>query len=227
MNKNKFFSVNMSTTEDTSKTQESSINNNNSNNNSNNNNSNNTVMNGYTGRIKFNENDIAQKHKLLHKVTKVEDPDSLFGEKKEKFTQKDFKTIMIPAIALIVIAILNEIFIVPLVIENVVKYVLHGKLELVASLSLNSEQMISYAGLIVILAYSMFSIALVGFSIINIFKRVYTKNDLVGVAAKIMLYTFLIGFIILVLDCIIPANISELVVKATSFGMHSLMKYIK
>ena len=42
-----------------------------------------------------------------------------------------------------------------------------------------------------------------------------------------MLYTFLIGFIVVVVDCVIPADISEYVVKISTFGLHSIVKYLK
>lgn len=224
MSKNKFFSVNMNTTEEAKPVDPNNIM---SNNDDNSNSSTVTFKGRNEGRIKFNQADIEAKKRLEHKVTRVEDPDELFGKKDEKMTKQDMKMVLVPTIGLILFSIINEIFIVPIVIENTVKYVLKGEITLSNSLTISNEQMIKYAGLILIIAYVLFSIALIGFGIFNLAKRAFAQKDLAGVAAKIILYTFLIGFIVVVVDCVIPADISEYVVKISTFGLHSIVKYLK
>lgn len=229
MAKEKFFSVNMNTTEEpkpqntNNNTTSSDANRINVSNSSQTNSNINTEKKG----IKFNQADLDKKMKVPNTVRLIENPDELFGTKKEKMTGKDLKLVLLPGIVLIIISIVNELFLVPLVINKVVTYVLDGKISLSISLTnLGNEQLLALAGLIAIVSYCIFSISLFIFSIYNMFRRVYVKKDLIEIAGKIMLYAFLIGFVIIILDSFIPINLSELIVKITTIGLHSMKSFI-
>lgn len=232
MAKEKFFPVNMNTNEELKPV---NTNNNNTNNSTNRINVSNNVSstpddksnNGKKG-IVFNQADLARKTSTPSNVRIIENAEELFSTKKEKMTGKDLKLVLVPGIILILFCIINEIFVVPLLINKVVNFVLQGDINVKMSMSnLGNDQLLALAGLIAIVSYCIFSIALSGFSIYNMFARVYVKKDLIEIAGKIMLYAFLIGFLIAVLDSFIPINISEIIVKITTFGLHSMKSFVK
>lgn len=227
---NKFFSVNMNTEEpekevsstNTSKTSHSI----------NTSQSNGTVSSNIkespVRHISFNQKDVSSRVMPEHHVRRIENADELFGTKKEKVKPKDLKLVLVPAIVLIIFCILNEIFVLPIVIDKVCEYVLHGELSTISlSGSLSNDELLVIAGLTAIVGYSIFSISLLGFSIYNLFKLIYIKRDIVEKATKILLYAFLIGFAIAAVDAFTKVNISNIIVKITTFGMHSITKFIK
>ena len=88
--------------------------------------------------------------------------------------------------------------------------------------TMKNEELTALAGLIAISSYCIFSISLLGFSIYNIFKRVYVKKDIMEIAGKILLYAFLIGFLIALVDSLIPIKLTKIIVKITTIGLHTL-----
>ena len=225
MVKNKYFAVNMNTTEEP-KPENNNSNNLKPNNIENNHKTSPNTVNLKKG-IKFNQEDLDKKTSVPNNVIKIENPDELFGEKKEKFTGKDLKYVLVPAIVLIVFCVLNELFLAPFLIDKVVNYVLNGNLNVTMSMgNMQNEELTALAGLIAIVSYVLFSLGLFGFAIYCLYKRVYVKKDIIEMAGKIMLYAFLIGFVIAVIDSFIPVNISEVVVKITTLGLHSMKSFI-
>ena len=215
MGKNKFFAVNMDTVEENKPV----INNQNGNNNS----SSSYNNNNHEKRIKFNQQDLEKKLSTPKNVVRIENSDELFGTKKEKMTPKDLKYVLVPGIILILFSILNEIFIIPKVIDNTKYYVLDNIINISSKgFSLDNSQLLIYAGMLLIIAYCLFSVILGVFSIYNMFRRVYVKKDLINISIQIMMYSFLIGVLIVVADIILPFNLSKYVVKITTLGLHSL-----
>ncbi|MBR5662172.1 MAG: hypothetical protein IKX00_00800 [Bacilli bacterium] len=224
MNNNKFFSVNMNTTEEP---KPENVNNNNSSNNSNTNTSsaaNKTYMSQNPRKgIVFNQDDLEKKYSNTTTVRKIEDADELFGTKKEKFTGKDLKLVLVPGIILIILCVLNEIFGIPFIIDKTVTYVLKDNLNVKMTIgSMNNDELTAIAGLIAVSSYCIFSIALFAFSIYNLFKRVYVKRDLYEIGGKILLYAFLIGFLIAVSDSLLSFNLTKIIIKITTIGLHSM-----
>ena len=215
MGKNKFFAVNMDTVEENKPVV----------NNQGMNSKTSTDYNTSSHRrgIKFNQQDLEKKLNTPKNVVRIENSDELFGTKKEKMSPKDLKYVLVPGIILILFSVLNMIFLIPKVIENTKYYVLDGVVNVSSSgVSLNNSQLLIYAGMLVIIAYCIFSIILAVFSIYNIFRRVYVKKDLIDISVKIMMYSFLIGVLIVVADIVLPFNLSKVIVKITTLGLHSL-----
>ena len=219
MSKQKYFSVNMNTTEEPkpetsheSKTDKNHVMNSTSHSHSS----------GNKG-IVINQADLDKKRSVPTTVRTIENADELFENKREKFTGKDLKLVLVPGIILIIIAVLNEIFGVPFVLNKTVTYVLNGNLDVKMTIgTMKNEELTALAGLIAISSYCIFSISLLGFSIYNIFKRVYVKKDIMEIAGKILLYAFLIGFLIALVDSLIPIKLTKIIVKITTIGLHTL-----
>lgn len=231
-NSGKYFSVNMSTEEPTKTNDQqentSKIKTNNTSNMSSSLTS--TPDDSSKRRIKFNQNDLAKAHNNLYNtqtVRRIENPEEMLIGNDEKVRPKDIKTVLIPAIVLIIICILNIVFLAPYVLDFVISYVLHGELvTLKISAMLSNDELLAIAGLTAVVSYCIFSISLLVFSIYNIFKLVYIKRDLVQIGTKILLYAFLIGFFIGAVDTFISFNITEIIVKITTFGLHSMTPYL-
>lgn len=225
---NKYFSVNMNTTEPE---KPDSTQNNNNNHASSFNSAGNNNLNTSKQRIKFNQQDLAKSHKSFdhtQNVRRIENPEELIIGNEEKIRPKDIKVVLIPAIILIILCVLNIIFLSPIVLESVVKYVLKGRLvTLELSALLSNDELLIIAGLTAIVAYSIFSIALLCFSIYNIFKLVYIKRDLYQIGFKILLYSFLAGFLIAAIDAYLKFNLTDIIVRVTTFNLHNITMYIK
>lgn len=228
MSKEKFFSVNMNTTE------EPKTENNNNNKISSSANSNHVKQSTYDPNstqkkgIVFNQADLEKKMKVPNTVRKIENPEELFDNKREKMRGKDLKLVLVPGIVLLILSILNELFAIPYLMDKTVTYVLNGNLNVKMAMgNMQNEQLVALAGLIAIVSYCVFSIALFGFSIYALFKRVYVKKDLLEIAGKIMLYAFLIGFFVAVIDSFVPINLSEIVVRISTVGLHSMKSFVK
>lgn len=220
-NNDKYSAVNMSTTEPEKENINTSTNNN----------INDQVSSNFKDapirHINFNQTN-AQKNieKINHKVRQI-DTSQLFEDNDKKMRPKDIKTVLIPAIVLILIAILNELFVIPIFLEKITPVVFSEGLHTYAlNGGFTNPELLELAGLTAVSAYSIFSICLLGFSIYNIFRLVYIKRDLMERVTKILLYSFLIGIIIAGIDIFIKYNLTELIVKVTSFYLHSFSKFV-
>lgn len=224
-NSSKYFSVNMSTEEpvkvDESSSKSSSMSSNNASTSKSHDNDN-------KPRIKFNQEDMKRFNNYnTQTVRRIENPEEMLIGNEEKMRPKDIKTVLVPAIVLIIFCILNIIFVAPYLLDAIVSYVLHGELvTLKVSALLSNDELLVIAGLTAIVSYCLFSISLFGFSIYNIFKLVYIKRDLVQIGTKILLYAFFIGFLIAAVDTFVSFNITEIIVRVTTFGLHSMTPYL-
>lgn len=177
--------------------------------------------------VNFNQTNERKSTYVPSNVRRIGNTEDLLGSEETKERPKNIKLVLIPAAALIIFCVINYIFIIPQVLDKISTYILHGEINTYQiSKGISNAQLVECAGLTAIVSYSMFSLALSGFAIYNMYKLVYIKRDIIQIAFKILLYTFLIGFVIAAIDGFIDLNLTDIVVKITTFNIYSLVKYL-